>query len=116
VGGFPVLAEVLRQAGVRRNEWTLPIGQSLYVTDEGAVAEPGPAAITAMTEVPSFDREAVIRALRVDQAGDTTFPQFLTAIWQAGVTRFVVDTDQRAVTYSGIDGNAYIETYPPVDI
>jgi uncharacterized protein YbcV (DUF1398 family) len=69
-----------------------------------------------MTEVPSFDREAVIRALRVDQAGDTTFPEFLTAIWLAGVTRFVVDTDQRAVTYSGVDGSAYIETYPPVEI
>lgn len=29
VGGFPVLAEVLRQAGVRMNEWHLPAAQSL---------------------------------------------------------------------------------------
>lgn len=116
VGGFPVLAEVLRQAGVRRNEWTLPVGQSVYVTDAGAVAEPGPAVITSVTEVPSFDREAVIRALRADQAGETTFPQFLAAIWRAGVTRFVVEFDQRTVTYGGVDDAAYVESYPPVEL
>ncbi len=116
VGGFPVLAEVLRQAGVRRNEWTLPVCQSVYVTDAGAVVEPGPALITTMDEVPLFGRNAVIRALRADQHGDTTFPEFLAAIWQAGVTRFVVETDQRTVTYSGLDGAAYVESYAPVQI
>jgi uncharacterized protein YbcV (DUF1398 family) len=118
VGGFPVLAEVLRQAGVRRNEWTLPAGQSVYITDTAAVvdAAPGPAPLSDMTDVAAFDRDAVIYALRADQSGHTSFPEFLTALWTAGVTRFTVDLHDRTVTYSGPHGDAYLESYPAVEI
>ena len=37
VGGFPYLAEVLRQAGVRRKLWYLPACQSVYLMDQGSV-------------------------------------------------------------------------------
>jgi uncharacterized protein YbcV (DUF1398 family) len=116
VGGFPVLAEVLRQAGIRRNEWTLPAGQTVYVTDAGAVVQPVAPLICAISEVPAFDRDAVIDALRADQAGHTTFLEFLTAIWSAGVTGYVVDLDRRTVTYRGIDDSTYVETYAAVEI
>ena len=116
VGGFPVVAEVLRQAGIHRNEWTLPAGQSVYVTDTGAVVEPAASLVSAMSDVPAFDRDAVIDAIRADQAGHTTFPEFLAAIWTAGVTGYVVDLDQRTVTYSGIDDTTYVESYPAVEI
>src|ERR1700735_1104647 len=62
VGGFPVLAEVLRQAGIHRSEWTLPAGQTVYVTDAGAVVEPATPLISAVSGVPAFDRGAVIDA------------------------------------------------------
>jgi uncharacterized protein YbcV (DUF1398 family) len=74
VGGFPVVAEVLRQAGIRRNERTLPA------------------------------------------TGHTTFPEFLAAIWTAGVTGYVADFDQRTVAYSGIDNATYVDSYPAVGI
>ena len=41
VGGFPYLAEVLRQAGVTRNIWFLPACQSLYLTQDGPVVTLG---------------------------------------------------------------------------
>jgi uncharacterized protein YbcV (DUF1398 family) len=116
VGGFPVLAEVLRQAGIHRNEWTLPAGQTVYVTDAGAVVTPPTPVISAISEVPAFDRCAVIDALRTDQAGHSTFSEFLTAIWTAGVTGYVVDLEQRTVTYRGIDNATYVESYPTVEI
>jgi uncharacterized protein YbcV (DUF1398 family) len=116
VGGFPVLAEVLRQAGIHRNEWTLPAGQTVYLTDAGAVVEPATPLISAISGVPAFDRGAVIDALRADQAGHITFPQFLTAIWSAGVTGGVVDLEQRTVTYRGIDNATYVESYPAIEI
>ena len=116
VGGFPVLAEVLHQAGIHRNEWTLPAGQTVYLTDAGAVVELATPLISAISEVPAFDRDAVIDALRADQAGHTTFLQFLTAIWAAGVTGFVVDLEQRTVTYRGIDNATYVESYPAVEL
>lgn len=116
VGGFPVLAEVMHRAGIRRNEWTLPAGQSVYVTDAGAAVQTAPPLVSLMSDVPAFDRDAVIVALRADQAGHSNFPEFLTAIWAAGVIRFVVDLDERTVVYSGIDGAAYTERYPAVEI
>ena len=41
VGGFPYLAEALREAGVTRNLWSLPSCQSLYLTDKGPVVMQG---------------------------------------------------------------------------
>jgi uncharacterized protein YbcV (DUF1398 family) len=116
VGGFPALAEVLRQAGIHRNARTLPAGQSVYVTDTGAVVEPAVSLVSEMSDVPAFDRDAVIDAIRADQVGHTTFPEFLAAIWAAGVTSYVVDLDQRTVTYAGIDNATYVESYAAVEI
>jgi uncharacterized protein YbcV (DUF1398 family) len=79
VGGFPYLAEALRQAGVTRNLWFLPACQSLYLTKDGPVVTQGAPLLTGTVDVPPFDREALIKALRTDQAGESTFPEFLAA-------------------------------------
>ena len=79
VGGFPYLAETLRRAGVIRNEWLLPACQSLCLTHDGPVVSVGAPLVTGTSDVPRFDREALVRALREDQAGRTTFPEFLEA-------------------------------------
>ena len=111
VGGFPVFAETLRQAGVRRNIWHLPSAQSLYLTDQGASVNLGTPLTTGFTNVPPFDQDALVRALRRDQAGETTFPEFLLASWRAGVVRYEVDFAERQVTYYGGDGESYVEAY-----
>jgi uncharacterized protein YbcV (DUF1398 family) len=116
VGGFPYLAEVLRRAGVTRNVWNLPSAQSLYLTEDGPVMMAGEAVAAGMTDVPRFDRDALIRALRVDQAGKSTFPEFLSASWKAGVVRYDVDLAARTVAYYGCDGEEYVEAYPEVDV
>jgi hypothetical protein len=64
VGGFPYLAETLRRAGVTRNFWSLPACQSIFLTNDGPVVAQGTPLLTGMTDVPSFDREALISALR----------------------------------------------------
>src|SRR5579875_4048256 len=79
IGGFPYLAEVLRKAGVTRNVWALPSGQSLFLTEHGAVVMQGEPLVTGAVDVPAFNEEALVRALRVDQAGESTFPEFLRA-------------------------------------
>src|SRR6202453_792181 len=88
VGGFPYLAETLRQAGVTRNQWFLPACQSLYLTQEGPVVTQGAPLVSGTADVPAFDRDALIRALRTDQAGESTFPEFLAASWRSGVVRY----------------------------
>lgn len=116
VGGFAYLAERLRQAGVTRNLWTLPAGQSLFLTDSGPVVMQAQPIVTGMADVPAFDREALIRALRTDQAGESTFPEFLESSWRAGVVGYDVDFDARTVRYFGCEGEEYVESYPAVDV
>jgi len=116
VGGFPYLAETLRRAGVTRNVWYLPSCQSLYLTSDGPVVTVSTPLVTGTSEVPAFNREALIVALRSDQAGQTTFPEFLAASWRAGVMRYDVDFAARTVTYCGVNNEEYIEDYPPLEI
>lgn len=116
VGGFPYLAETLRLAGVTRNIWQLPSCQSVYLTELGPVVSPGTPLITEMEEVPAFDRNALIAALRTDQAGESTFPEFLLATWSAGVVSYDVDLIARTCTYYGVAGESYVEAYPGVEL
>src|SRR5690606_13357551 len=109
VGGFPILAEVLRQAGVRRNLWQLPACQSTYWTELGAVVVQMPPLISEASEVGPFNQNALIAALRADQAGKTTFVEFLASAWRAGVVSYDVDFMKRIVTYFGINGESYVE-------
>ena len=111
VGGFPYLAESLRRAGVTRNIWSLPACQSLFLTDQGAVVMQGAPLVSGTVDVPDFDREALIKALRVDQAGESTFPEFLAASWRAGVVSYDVDFAARTVAYLGCNGEEYVEAY-----
>ena len=116
VGGFPYLAETLRKAGVTRNIWSLPACQSLYLTEQGPVVAPGTPLVIGMEDVPSFDQDALITALRTDQAGESTFPEFLMAAWKAGVVSYDADFRKRTVTYCGSGGERYVESYPVAEL
>ena len=114
IGGFPFLAETLRQAGAIRNEWQLPACQSLYLMQDGPVIVQGQPLIAGAVDVPAFDQAALVRALRTDQAGEGTFAEFLMAAWRAGVVRYEVDFTARTVAYFGCHGETYLEEYPAV--
>ena len=116
VGGFPYLAETLRRAGVTRNFWYLPACQSIYLTKDGPVVTLGTPLLSGTADVPPFDQEALVAALRTDQAGKSTFPEFLLATWRAGVVRYDVDFAARTCTYYGCEGEKYVEDYPAVSI
>ncbi len=72
--------------------------------------------VSGAADVPAFDRDALIAAVRADQAGESTFPEFLGASWGAGVVRYDVDFAARTVAYFGCKGEEYIEAYPAVQI
>lgn len=117
VGGFPFLAECLRKAGVKHNIWSLPAATSMYLMDDGEyIINQGTPLVTGMVEVPKFDEGAVIKALRADQAGESTFPEFLNAIWNAGAWGYDVHFEKRTVAYMGAKGEMYIEEYPLVEV
>lgn len=116
VGGFPYLAEVLRQAGVTKNFWQLPSCQSLYLTQAGPVMMQGTPLFNGARDVPQFNQEALIQALRKDQAGQSTFPEFLQSTWDAGIVKYEVDFKRRVCIYFGCNNEQYIEEYPAVEL
>jgi uncharacterized protein YbcV (DUF1398 family) len=116
VGGFPVLAEVLRQAGVEHNIWHLPSCQSVYQMKNGNVVTQGTPLVSGSHEIPQFNKEALIKALRKDQAGEGSFPEFLKSTWEAGVISYDVDTANHKVIYYGARGESYVEDYPRAEI
>ena len=116
VGGFPYLAEALRQAGVTRNLWFLPACESLYLTDDGPVVTQSEPLVSGIIDVPPFNRDALIAALRTDQAGGSTFSEFLMASWRAGIVRYDVDFNARTVAYYGCNDEEYVEAYPAVEL
>jgi len=116
LGGFPHLAETQQRAGVTRNIWYLPACESLYLTDNGPVVSQGTPLVSGNVDVPLFNREALITALRTDQAGKSTFPEFLAASWHAGVIRYDVDFAARTVAYYGCNGEEYVEDYAAVEV
>ncbi|MFD5621328.1 DUF1398 domain-containing protein [Streptomyces yangpuensis] len=114
VGGFPYLAESLRQAGVSHCRMAVPSNAFLYLTEHGHVVVQGEPLVTGFAVAPPFDRAGLITALRADQAGETTFPEFVRGCWDAGIVRYDVDTAARTCTYYGADDESYTEDYPAV--
>lgn len=96
---------------MRRNLWYLPAMEAVYLTDLGPVVMQGEPLSRRAAEIPPFDREAVVAAIRADQEGRSNFPEFVAAIWAAGVWRYEVDLEARTCTYVGAEGGEYVESY-----
>lgn len=116
IGGFPYLAECLREEGLTKNTWCLPSGDSFYFTSEDSLVIPGKPLIGDITTYPTYSEEKLINALRSDQSGKTTFPEFLMNTWKAGVVKYEVHFIERYVIYYGANNEEYKETYPAVEI
>lgn len=108
--------KVLRQAGALHNRWYLPSAQSIYFMGSGSVVQQGEPLCQGVYEIPPFNRVLLIQAIRNDQQGRSSFPEFLNAAWESGVISYDVDFIERTVTYYGVNGDSYVESYPFVSV
>jgi uncharacterized protein YbcV (DUF1398 family) len=115
-GGFPYLAETLRQAGVKRVLVNVPSMTTAYITPEGTLVQQAAPQISGAVALSPFDESALVAAIRTDQAGISTYPEFMAATWAAGVLSYEVDLERRTCTYRSADGESYLESYPAVDL
>lgn len=117
VGGFPYLAEAFRRAGVERLDFVVPSATTVYTTGRGEVVEQGDVLVSGTSVIAPFDEQALVTALRADQEGRATFPEFVAAAWRAGVLSWTVDLVSRTCTYRSARGDrTYVESYPAVDL
>jgi uncharacterized protein YbcV (DUF1398 family) len=90
----------------------VPAALALYETAAGPAVMKGTSLIDGAAPISDFDPEALVAAIRADQAGEATFPEFLAAIWAAGVLEYEVDLTARTCTYLGADrADRYVEAY-----
>ncbi|MFP8918498.1 DUF1398 family protein [Enterococcus innesii] len=116
MGSFPYLAECLRQEGFVKKSWYLPSGYSFYFLGEEVLVIPGKALIDQVTPFPSFSEEKLIKALRADQAGQTTFTEFLMTTWASGIVNYEMNFRERTVAYYGLNNEEYKEAYSEVEL
>ena len=89
---------------------------AVYSSSHGTAVEQGAPLISALTPTPRYDQDKLIAALRRDQQGDSTYPEFMIATWQAGVLTYDVDLTERTCTYIAATGQRYIESYPRITL
>jgi uncharacterized protein YbcV (DUF1398 family) len=113
VGGFPSLAEALRQAGIHLVHCDVASRATSYHVATSVVIDLQTPLAKGLTEVAAFDRDALVAAIGRDQRGESTYDEFVGAIWQAGVVTYDVDLAERTCTYVGADPtlDAYVERY-----
>ncbi len=116
VGGFPYLAEALRSADVSAIHCIVPSMTTVYVMPTGSVVQQGSPQVSGLADVAAFDAGTLVTALRADQAGSSTYPDFMAATWRAGVVSYDVDLAARTCTYRSATGEQYVEDYPAVDL
>ncbi|MDO8212154.1 DUF1398 family protein [Conexibacter sp. CPCC 206217] len=116
VGGFPHLAASLREAGVSRCHVVVPSNAFVYFTTDGPVVMQHEPIASGIADVAPFDEPALVAAIRTDQAGESAFPDFIAAIWAAGVLTYDVDLTASTCTYHGADGASYVERFELVAI
>jgi uncharacterized protein YbcV (DUF1398 family) len=114
--GFPVYAEALRRSGIRAYVCTVPAASSLFVTDAGPVLSQGAPLVDGLHDVPAFDQDMLLAAIRRDKAGELTYRELLDALWAAGCVRYELDLAARTCTYLGIAGERYVERYRAVEL
>lgn len=109
---YPDLAAKLLAAGIL--SYTVDTATSLiiYRVDNGEVHLGGHAS-EPLTIALNFDEALTIKAIRENQQGKTTYPQFMQGIAEAGVRFYEASlkTDRPKVTYIGI-GGFYEEEIP----
>jgi len=81
------------------------------MTGDGPIIQQGTPLLVGSAVVPPFDSEALVAALRMDQAGEGDFAEFLESAWRAGVISYEVNFEGRTCTYFGASGEQYIEAY-----
>jgi uncharacterized protein YbcV (DUF1398 family) len=113
IGGFPYLAESLRDAGISAVHCDVASMSTIYRSARGAVVDQQEPLTRGLDTVASFDRDAVVTAIRRDQNGESTYAEFMVGIWKAGVVSYDIDLHARTCAYQGVDPlvDLYVEEY-----
>jgi len=109
---YPALAAKLLAAGVL--SYTVDTSTSLIIYRlNGGLIHLGGHAGEPLDIAPNFDEALTIKAIRENQQGKTTYPEFMRSIADAGVRFYEASlkTEKPKVTYIGI-GGFYEEDIP----
>lgn len=109
---YPELVKALIAAGVGSYTVDVPSGARLYRFNGGEHILHNDA-IIGQSVAEKFSEEKTVQAIRENQQGKTSYPQFMEGIAAAGVRFYeaTLNGDRKRVTYIGI-GGSYEELIP----
>jgi uncharacterized protein YbcV (DUF1398 family) len=108
---YPIVFNMLIEAGVTHYETHVALFETVYSGEGGELTERGPKNFKAVPAA-AFSVDELKRAIVRNQRRETDYPQFLKDIAAAGVHTYHVDMEARTVTYRGGQGETHVESVP----
>lgn len=106
---YPKTFNALKEAGVEYYIAKISTHEIVYYGNGEQWIEPSPQDFRDLEVYKNFDSIAVGNAIKRHNEKETDFYQLLEEIAGCGVQSYRVDMNQRTVTYSGDQGQEYIE-------
>jgi uncharacterized protein YbcV (DUF1398 family) len=108
---YPKIFDALKNAGVEYYETEVATHGIVYHGLGASIHEPPPPEFTPLKVSANFDAVGVKLAIERNKT-KPDYLVFLQEIARAGVVRYRVDMNARAVSYLGGAGQAYVEPVP----
>jgi uncharacterized protein YbcV (DUF1398 family) len=104
---FPKYIQEIAQLGVMAYSTFVADGHSIFCGENDEMAQ-SPAKYDALAIAESGNKQLLVQALEIHQAGETDYMTFCRQASNAGVEKWVVDITKMTCTYYDIPGNVLI--------
>lgn len=105
---FPSYVQEISSLGLRRYEYMVNDGTTIYYGDNGHTVQADPIYETLHISGNASSAD-VSQAIQIHQEGQTDFLTFCRQVALAGVDKWVVDTQKMVCTYYDVKGNVLVE-------
>jgi len=110
---FPQFAQALKKMGVTRNDVYVKDGLSIYFDDAGKSVQSSPEGYPELNVNPESSVEKLKHALEIHQKGESDYFNFCKQAADAGVEKWIIDTEQQSCKYLDSEQNILLEEKIP---
>jgi uncharacterized protein YbcV (DUF1398 family) len=105
---FPRYIREIKSQGLRHYDFMVQDGKTIYYGEDDHIVE-APAIYDRLAINPVSAAEELRRAITIHQQGQTDFPTFCKQAAEAGVYKWVIDTEKMVCIYLDTEGSILVE-------
>lgn len=110
---FPQFIKEIKAMGVKRNDVYVNNGLSIYFDDEDNAQQESPEDYPALIINEESSAGKLEHALKIHQQGETDFITFCKQAADAGVEKWIIDTEEMTCAYLDSAGNELVKEEIP---